>query len=159
MFIFKLEELNSVAHNLSGSEDHLVVLCDRGYKSGKHYFEFTLETEPCESSTIVGVTHLRSDYYFNINDHKNFWGYIPSEGTKIGNNDFLEVGLPCKMKDKVGLLMQFGSKNLEVSLYVNNSFVATLFDNLPIGPTYYPCSVLKFDGSKIRVSNRVPVPS
>ncbi len=153
-----MEELNSVAHNQSGNEDHLLVLCDRGYKSGKQYIEFTLETEPCESSTIVGITHLRSDYYFNINDYKNFWGYIPSEGTKIGNNESTEIGLPCKIKDKIGLLMQFNLTGMDLILFINNNEICTLFKNLPLGPCYYPCSVLKFDGMKIRVSNRVPIP-
>ena len=153
-----MEDLNSVAHNQSGNEDHLLVLCDRGYKSGNHYIEFTLETEPCETSMIIGITHIRSDYYFNLNDYKNFWGYIPSEGTKIGNNNFLEVGLPCKIKDKVGLLMNFTNTGLDLGLYVNGAWVCKLFSNLPLGVLYYPCSVLKFDGMKIRVSNRVPIP-
>lgn len=154
----QLEELNSVAHNQSGIEDHLLVLCDRGYKTGKHYIEFILETEPCESSTIIGITHLRSDYYFDINSHKNFWGYIPSEGSKIGNNEIKEIGLPSKIKDKIGLLMQFGLAGLDLILFINNKEIATLYKNLPIGPLYYPCSVLKFDGMKIRVSNRAPIP-
>lgn len=154
-----MEDLNSVAHNQSGNEENLLVLCDRGYKSGKNYFEFTLEAEPCESSVIVGLTHLRSDYYFNINDHKNFWGFIPSEGSKIGNGDILEVGLPCKIKDKIGLLMNFTTNGMDLILYINNILICTLFKNLPLGPTYFPCSVLKFDGMKIRVSNRVPIPN
>ncbi len=154
-----MENQNSIAHNLSGVEDHLVVLCDRGYKSGKNYIEFTLLTEPCQSSTIIGVTHLRSDYYFNMNDHKNFWGYVPSEGTKIGNNKTTEVGMPCKINDKVGLLLSFSKTGLDLILFINNVEVCTLFKNLPNSHLYYPCSVLKFDGMKIKVSNRVPIPS
>ena len=101
---------------------------------------------------------MRSDYYFNLNDYKNFWGYIPSDGSKIGFNDAAEVGLPCKIKDKIGLLMQFNLTGLDLKLYINNSEICTIFKNLPLGPCYYPCAILKFDGSKIRVSNRVPIP-
>lgn len=93
-----------------------------------------------------------------MNDYKNFWGYIPSEGTKIGNNNFLEVGLPCKIKDRVGLLMDFTNNGLDLYLFVNSTWICKIFSNLPLGPTYFPCSVLKFDGMKIRVSNRVPIP-
>lgn len=134
-------------------------MCDRGYKSGKHYIEFTLETEPCESSVIIGVTHLRNDYYFNINDHRNFWGYIPSEGSKIANSSITELGLPCKLNDKLGLLLNFTKTGLDIRLTINNNEDIMLFKNLPLGPTYFPCSVLKFDGMKIRVTNRVPIPN
>ena len=150
--------MNSVAHNQSGIEDHLLVLCDQGYKSGRHYIEFTLETEPCESSVIIGVTYMRNDYYFNMNDYKNFWGFIPADGSKIGDGSINEVSIPCKMKDKIGLLLNFTSSGLELSLYVNSQEITILYKNLPLGPIYYPCSVLKFDGIKIRVSNSVPIP-
>jgi len=54
--------------------------------------------------------------------------------------------------------MNFTFNGLDLILYVNNKLICTLFKNLPLGPCYYPCAILKFDGMKIRVSNRVPIP-
>jgi hypothetical protein len=103
------------------------------------------------------VTLLRSDYYFNIKDHKEFWGYIPSEGSKIGNNEIKELGLPCKINDKIALLLHFSKTGMELKLFINSIELCTLF-TLPLGHLYYPCAVLKFDGMKVKVSNRVPLP-
>lgn len=136
-----------------------MVLCDRGYKTGKNYIEFTLLSEPLQNSTIIGVTHQRSDYYFYMNENKNFWGYIPSEGSKIGNGSTSEIGMPCKINDKIGLLLSFTKTGLDLILFINNVEISALFKNLPLGHLYYPCAVLKFDGMKVKVSNRVPIPS
>jgi len=94
-----------------------------------------------------------------MNDFKNFWGYIPSAGSKIGYNEITEIGMPCKIKDKLGLLMCFNNSGLDIKLYINNVESCLLFKNLPLGPFYYPCSVLRFDGMKIRVSNTIPIPN
>lgn len=144
---------------MSGAEEHLLVLCDRGYKTGRNYIEFTLLTEPCQSSTILGVTHKRSDYYFYLDDQRNFWGFIPSEGIKLGNNDNVEVGMPCKINDKIGLLLDFNKTGMDLKLYINNIEICVLFKNLPLGQQYFPCAVLKFDGMKVKVDNRLPIPA
>lgn len=99
---------------------------------------------------------LRSDYYFNMKDSREFWGYT-SEGAKIGNNKISEIGLPCKINDKVGLLLHFTKNGMDLRLFINNKELCNLF-TLPLGHLYYPCAVLKFDGMKIKVSNRVPMP-
>ena len=66
--------------------------------------------------------------------------------------------MPCKIKDKIGLLLLFTSQGMDLKLFVNKQEITTLFKNLPLGPVYYPCAIMKFDGMKIRVSNRVPIP-
>lgn len=153
-----MEDNNSIAHNKSGEEDHLLVLCDKGYKSGKHFIEFVLETEPCENAVILGVTLQRNDYYFNISDAKNFWGFIVSEGKKIHKTNSEEITMPCKMKDVIGLLMEFNKSGLDLYLYINGSEICSLYKNLPIGQLYYPSAVLKFDGMKVRVTNKALLP-
>ena len=72
-----IENNHQTAYKQTG-EEHQYALTDKGYSTGTNYIEFTLETEPDERNIIVGVTHARSDYYFNA-DSKNFWGYVPSE--------------------------------------------------------------------------------
>jgi hypothetical protein len=66
-------------------EEFQMILTDRGFNSGKHYFEMTvhifiikLETVPDEMSIVVGVSLKRSDFYINLSDFRGFWGYILS---------------------------------------------------------------------------------
>lgn len=72
-----IENNLSTAYKQTG-EEHQYALTDKGYSCGTNYIEFTLETEPDEKNIIIGVTHSRSDYYFN-SDCRNFWGFVPSE--------------------------------------------------------------------------------
>lgn len=60
-------------------DEHQFAVCDKGYTNGKKYIEFKLETEPDENNIIVGVTKARIDYYCNLDDCKNFWGFLPAE--------------------------------------------------------------------------------
>lgn len=55
-------------------------MADRCFNSGRHYVEFTLESEPDEKNIIIGISLSRTDMNFNLSvDTKNFWGYILSE--------------------------------------------------------------------------------
>ena len=68
----------SQAFKISG-EEYEFALCNRGYNDGKHYSEFTLDTEPIERNIMIGITLNRNDYYMCASEYHNFWGYIPSE--------------------------------------------------------------------------------
>jgi hypothetical protein len=72
-----IEKENSTAYKQNGDEQQYA-LADKGYTSGCHYCEFTLETEPDERNIMIGVSLARNDYYYNA-DAKNFWGFVPSE--------------------------------------------------------------------------------
>lgn len=71
-----LESNNTRAHKQTGDE-HQYALINKGFSSGRWYFEFLLETEPDEQNIIVGVSLARKDYYYTT-DCKNFWGFVPS---------------------------------------------------------------------------------
>lgn len=71
-----LESNNSSAYKLTGDEQQYAFI-NKGFSSGRWYFEFLLETEPDEQSIILGVSLARKDYYFTT-DCKNFWGFVPS---------------------------------------------------------------------------------
>jgi len=62
------------------------------------------------------------------------------------------------MGDKVGLLVEFNSKGVDVSFFINKLNLGVAFKNLPLG-TYYPCVLLYYDGAKVKISNRVPLPN
>jgi hypothetical protein len=71
-----IENNNSCAYKQTG-EEHQYALLNKGFNSGRCYFEFILETEPDEQNIILGVTTGRSDYHYTT-ECKNFWGYVPS---------------------------------------------------------------------------------
>lgn len=60
-------------------DNHVFAMADKSFNSGRHYIEFTLESEPDEKNIIIGISLSRTDMNFNISEAKNFWGYILSE--------------------------------------------------------------------------------
>jgi hypothetical protein len=54
-------------------------MADRAFNSGRHYVEFSLESEPDQKNIIVGISLARTNMNFTLSDAKNFWGYILSE--------------------------------------------------------------------------------
>lgn len=62
------------------------------------------------------------------------------------------------MGDKVGLLMEFHDKGLNISFFVNKLDLGVAFKNLPLNNNYYPCVLLLYDGAKVKLTNRVPLP-
>jgi hypothetical protein len=74
-----------------------------------------------------------------------------------GQVEQVEYGDLSKMGDRIGILMEFGDKGLDVSFFINKINMGVAFKNLP-GGTYYPCVLLYFEGAKVRIMNRVPIP-
>jgi len=68
-----------------------------------------------------------------------------------------EYGDFSKMGDKIGILMEFNEKGLDVSFFINKIDMGIAFRSLPPN-TYYPCVLLYYDGAKVKVMNRVPLP-
>lgn len=156
-----LENNNTVAIKI-GTDDHQMVLADKGFKSGRHYFEFTCETEPAERSIIVGICLSRNDFYFSLPDPKGFYGFVLSESKKAGYNDKGvldkgEYGAPCKIGDVIGMMLEFNAKGLDLSFYVNKVNMGVAFKNLS-QQTYYPCAVLGFDSSKVSLNRLASFP-
>ena len=145
-----------------GSDDHQMILADRGYKSGRHYCEFIFETEPTEKAIIIGVCLMRNDFNFSVADPKGFWGFIPSDCKKIGYNDKGtldkgEYGAICKIGDAVGIMMEFSSNGIDLSFYINKIHLGIAFKSLPF-QTYYPCAILGYDSSRIQIINNALFP-
>ncbi len=154
-----LENKNKMAYKLGG-DDHQFALASQGFSSGKHYCEFTLETEPYEKSVIIGVTLKRNDFYLNSNEMKGFYSFVLSECKKVSNNtklESVEYGDITKMGDRIGVLMEFQATGLDVSFFINKINMGIAFKNLPLN-TYYPCVVLGFDGTRVRMTNKVRFP-
>jgi hypothetical protein len=61
------------------------------------------------------------------------------------------------MGDKIGVLLEFTQKGLDVSFFINKLDLGVAFKSLPL-TTYYPCVLLYYEGAKVKVSNRVPLP-
>ena len=74
-----------------------------------------------------------------------------------GASEQVEYGDISKMGDKIGILMEFNEKGLDVSFFINKMDLGVAFKNLP-NNTYYPCVLLYYDGAKVRVMNKVPIP-
>ncbi len=61
------------------------------------------------------------------------------------------------MGDKIGVLLEFTQQGLDVSFFINKLDLGIAFKNLPFA-TYYPCVLLYYEGAKVKVTNRVPLP-
>lgn len=95
-------------------------------------------------------------------DMKGFWGFVLSECKKIYNNpsgkvESVEYGDITKMGDRVGIMMEFQATGVDITFYVNKINLGVAFKNLPLG-MYYPTAVLGFDGTRVKITNRVGYP-
>lgn len=157
-----LDNQNTSAFKV-GSDDLQMVLTDRGFKTGRQYCEFIFDTEPeIEKSIIIGICLTRNDFYFSISDPKGFWGFVPSDTKKIGYNEKgtiekCEYGSVCKLGDALGILMEFTSKGLNISFFINKVNLGVAFRNLPF-QTYYPCAILGYDSSKVSIVSQAVFP-
>lgn len=61
------------------------------------------------------------------------------------------------MGDRVGVLMEFKEKGLDVSFYINDTYLGLAFKELP-QDTYYPCAVLYYESAKVKITNKVCIP-
>jgi hypothetical protein len=145
-----------------GGDELQFVITEQGFKYGKNYCEFILDTEPYERSVILGVSLFRTDYIMSSGDMKGFWGFVLSECKKISNNqngkvESIEYGDITKMGDRVGIMIEFHSLGVDISFYINKINMGVAFKNLPLA-TYYPAAVLGFDGTKVRITNKIGFP-
>lgn len=60
-------------------DNHVFAMANRAFSSGRHYVEFSLESEPDQKNIIIGISLARTNMNCNLNETKNFWGYILSE--------------------------------------------------------------------------------
>jgi hypothetical protein len=156
-----LDSKNKAALKQGGDEPQFV-LADHGYSCGKNYCEFILETEPYERSVIIGVTLKRSEYSLSSSDIKGFWGYVLSDGKKVQNStsnklEMIEYGDITKIGDRIGIMIEYNASGVDISFFVNKINLGIAFKSLPAA-TYFPCAVLGFDGTRIRITNKVSFP-
>ncbi len=69
----------------------------------------------------------------------------------------VDYGDVSKMGDKIGILMEFNDKGLDVSFFINKIDMGVAFKSISHN-TYFPCVLLYYDGAKVKVMNRVPIP-
>jgi hypothetical protein len=155
-----LDSRNKIAFK-QGSDEHQIVISDQGYSLGKTYCEFILLTEPYEKSVIIGVTPKRVDYNFNPNESKNFWGFILSDckkmGYKEGRMELVEYGDVTKIGDRVGILMEATDEGVDITFFINKINMGVAHKGLPPG-IYYPGVILGYDGTRVKITNKVGYP-
>jgi len=156
-----LESKGKVAYKL-GDDEIQLVLSDKFYSFGKKYIEFILETEPYESSIVIGLSLKRGDYNLFPNDPLNFWGFILSECKRICYNqsnkfDSAKYGELTKCRDRVGILLDFKNNSLDVSYFINKINMGIAFKGLPI-KQYYIAVGLRYDGTRVKIVNNVGFP-
>jgi hypothetical protein len=157
-----LENRNRTAVKQGGDEPQMV-MTEQGYSCGKNYFEFLLETEAIERSVIIGLSLKRTEYTnINVNEIKNFFGYILSECKKVSTNasgkvELVEYGDITKIGDRIGIMTEFTPTGVDVSFWINKVNMGVAFKNLPTA-TYYPALILGYDGTRVRVTNKVGFP-
>jgi hypothetical protein len=54
--------------------------------------------------------------------------------------------------------MEFNEKGLDVSFFLNGIDLGVAFSNLP-NNTYYPSVILLYEGTKVKITNEVPLPN
>lgn len=157
-----VESKGKVAYKL-GDDEVQLVLSEKFYNLGKKYVEFILETEPYESSIVIGLSLKRGDYNLFLNDPLNFWGFVLSECKRICYNqsnkfESVKYGEPTKCGDRVGIFLEFKSNNtIDVSYFVNKINMGIAFKGLPI-KQYYIAVGLRYDGTRVRIVNNVGFP-
>ena len=55
------------------------------------------------------------------------------------------------------MLLDFKDTGLDVSFFVNKTFLGVAFKSLPID-SYFPSALILFDDCKVRIDNQVNVP-
>jgi len=156
-----LESKGKVVFKL-GDDEIQLVLSDKAFNIGKKYIEFVLDTEPYESSVVIGISLKRNDYTLFPNDPLNFWGFILSECKKIcysqlNKFESVKYGEPTKCGDRVGVLLEFKNNGLDVSYFINKINMGIAFKGLPIRQ-YYISVGLRFEGTRVRFVNNVGFP-
>ncbi len=73
------------------------------------------------------------------------------------NNENDDYGDVSKIGDKIGLLLEFNEVGLDVSYFLNGMNMGIAFSGLPKN-TYFPCVVMLYEGTKVKVSNDLPFP-
>lgn len=153
-----LENKRKIALKLDNDEQEFC-LAEPPIKFGKRYFEIILESEPLAKNIMIGITKKRNNFSFN--DSKDFYGYILSECKSVCNlNNKVELkdyGIPTKMGDKIGVLLDLGDSSREISFYVNDSCLGIAFKDLPMD-YFYPCVCLGYSGTKVRINSKVDFP-
>jgi len=140
-------------------DDFEFCLTEPGFKYGKRYIEFILESEPFEKNIMIGISLYRNNFRFN--DSKDFFGFLLSENQKIYNlNGKMKTenfGFNTKIGDKIGMLIELSFNERKVTYYINKIFVGIAFKDLP-NEKLYPCVCLGFPGSKIKVDSKIEFP-
>ena len=140
-------------------DDFEFCLTEPGFKYGKKYIEFILETEPFEKNIMIGISLFRNNFRFN--DSKDFFGFLLSENQKIwnvnGKMKTEDFGFNTKIGDKIGMLIELSFNERNITYYINKNLVGVAFRNLP-HEILYPCVCLGFPGTKIKVDSKVEFP-
>ena len=69
----------------------------------------------------------------------------------------VEYGDASKMNDKIGILLEFNDVGLDITFFINKVNMGVAFKSLPHN-TYYPCVVLGYDGTRVRMCNKATFP-
>lgn len=153
-----LENKRKLASKMD-TDDIEFCLAEPGFKYGRRYIEFILESEPIERNIIIGVTNYRANYEFN--ESKNFYGFMLSECKIVFNiNNKMELcdyGIPTKIGDKIGMMIELSKNEREVCYFINGEPVGIAFRDLPL-EKLYPCVCLGFPGTKVQVNSKVNFP-
>jgi len=99
---------------------------DKGFKKGKHYWEFKINTiNSDKSGTVIGITPNKSgsSYSSDIGVGMSGYNYNVSGSTISGNNG-----------DSIGVLLDFSASS--VKFYKNGTYVCT--GNISSGTEYFP---------------------
>ena len=140
-------------------DDFEFCLAEPGFKYGKRYIEFILESEPFEKNIMIGISLFRNNFRFN--DSKDFFGFLLSENQKIwnvnGKMKTEDFGFNTKIGDKIGMLIELSFNERNITYYINKNLVGVAFRNLP-HEILYPCVCLGFPGTKIKVDSKVEFP-
>ena len=140
-------------------DDFEFCLAEPGFKYGRRYIEFILESEPFEKNIMIGISLYRNNFRFN--ESKDFYGLILSEKQKVYNlNGKMKTetfDINTKVGDKIGLLLELSFKERILTYYINKTFVGIAFRNLP-HEKFYPCVCLGFPGTKIKIDSKIDFP-
>ena len=146
------------------TDDPHYILGNRGYSSGRHYFEINLLTDPMIRSIVVGFSYKNDDKNIFSLDIDKFYGFILSDKKKTvvnlkdGGENMEDYGEVCNINDKIGVLFDSTNEGINITFYLNKKNLGIAFEKLPANFVYYPTVEMGLCGSKIQITNDIDFP-
>lgn len=154
-----LAKSNQVA--IKKNDEFHYVLGTIPFSFGKHYFEIGLLTEPFQKNVVIGVCSKKDNNNLLVYDVKSFWGFVLSDLKKMtyieSKTETLDFGEPTKIRDRIGVLVDFTKEGVNISYYANKILLGEAFTKIQ-EKVLFPCVRMGIETTTVMITNQVDFP-